>query len=231
MKKALALLCAAALAASLAACGGETAAPEATPTPTPAPAAEPTPDVDPDQPATPPEGETDSTGGVPGAVEADADLSALVDAIYAEYELPIMAMTVAVDLGDAAWAKQYTGLDDVSQIEAAVASEAAISSQAYSLVLVRVAEGADAAQVADQMAAGINPQKWICAMADDIMVGSAGNVAMLVMVDSALETSAQNIADAFVAAAGDGASAWVPDAIGAPAGIPAGDGAEVQPVG
>lgn len=235
MKKALALLCAAALAASLAACGGETSTPEATPEPpvSSAPEATPeaTPDVDPDQPATPPEGETDSTGGVPGAVEADVDLSALVDAIYAEYELPIMAMTVAVDLGDAAWAKQYTGLDDVSQIEAAVASEAAISSQAYSLVLVRVAEGADAAQVADQMAAGINPQKWICAMADDIMVGSAGNVAMLVMVDSALETSAQNIADAFVAAAGDGASAWVPDAIGAPAGIPAGDGAEVQPVG
>ena len=91
----------------------------------------------------------------------------------------------------------------------------------------------DLTQVADEMAAGINPAKWICAQADDIMVGSAGNVAMLVMVDSQLGIPAQSVADAFVAAAGEGASAWVPETIGQPEGIPAGEdsGAELQPAG
>lgn len=232
MKKVLALLCAAALAASLAACGGEASSPAATATPETQATA--TPDVDAGEPATPPDGETgDGTGDVtaPEMPVPDAELSALVDSVYANYEVPIMTFTSAVDLSDASWAKQYTGLDDVSQVEAAVASEAAIGSQAYSLVLVRVAEGADAAAIADEMAAGINPAKWICAQADDIMVGAAGRVAMLVMVDSGLEIPAQSIADAFVAAAGDGASAWVPETVGQPMGIPAGDGAELEPVG
>ena len=228
MRKFVALLCAAALAVSLTACGEKASSPAATATPEPAATA--TPEAD-----TGETGGTDSTAdaGDTGMAQPDAELSTLVDSIYADYEVSIMTMTKAVDLSDAAWAKQYTGLDDVSQIEAAVASEAAIGSQAYSLVLVRVAEGADAAQVADEMAAGINPAKWICAQADDIMVGAAGNVAMLVMVDSQLGIPAQSVADAFVAAAGEGASAWVPETVGQPEGIPAGEdsGAELQPAG
>ena len=221
MKKVLALLCAAALAASLAACGGEASSPAATATPEPTP----TPDVSADEPAVPEEGGSgDATGETgtsdPAAAEPDAELSALVDSIYTEFEPGIMAFTNAIDLSDASWVKYYPGLDDASQLEAAVASEAAIGSQAYSLVLVRVAEGADAAAVADQMAAGINPAKWICVQADDIQVGAAGNVAMLVMVDSALAESvtAANIADAFVAAAGEGASCWVPETVGSAGG-------------
>ncbi|WP_294497421.1 hypothetical protein [uncultured Gemmiger sp.] len=212
MKKVIALLCAAALAASLAACGGETSSPAATAAPEPTPTA--TPDVDADQPATPPEGETGENAddiNSPEMPAVDPELNALVDSIYAEYEVPIMTATSAIDLSDPAWVKQYTGLDDGSQLEAAVASEAMISSQAYSLVLVRVAEGADAAEIADQMAAGINPAKWICVQADDVMVGAAGNVAMLVMVDSQLDIPAQSVADAFVAAAGEGASCWKPE--------------------
>ena len=181
MKKVFALFCAAALAASLVACGSESSSPASTPAPTP----EPTPAVTPD----------------PNA--PDAELSGLVDSIYAEYEVPIMTVVTAVDVNDSTWIKPYTGLDDGSQLDAAVVSESAIGSQAYSLVLVRVADGVDAAQVADQMAAGIDPRKWVCVTADDIMVGSAGNIAMLVMVDSQLDISAQSIADAFGKLEGD----------------------------
>ena len=210
MKKVFALFCAAALAASLVACGSESSSPASTPAPTP----EPTPAVTPD----------------PNA--PDAELSALVDSIYAEYEVPIMTMTTAVDVNDSTWLKPYTGLDDGSQLDAAVVSESAIGSQAYNLVLVRVADGVDAAQVADQMAAGIDPRKWVCVTADDIMVGSAGNIAMLVMVDSQLDISAQSIADAFVKVEGDGASCWRPETVGSSeGGIPGDAPAEVTPVG
>ena len=225
MRKFVALLCAAALAVSLTACGEKASSPAATATPEPAATA--TPEAD-----TGETGGTDSTAdaGDTGMAQPDAELSALVDSIYANYEVSIMTMTMAVDLSDAAWAKQYTGLDDVSQIETAVASEAAIGSQAYSLVLVRVAEGTDAAEMADRIAAGINPGKWICAQADQVMVGAAGNIAMLVMADSGLSVSAQDVADAFVAAAGEGASAWVPETVGEAQGIPTGDDTAVQPV-
>lgn len=210
MKKLFALFCAAALAASLVACGSESSSPASTPTPTP----EPTPAVTPD----------------PNA--PDAELSALVDSIYAEYEVPIMTVVTAVDVNDSTWIKPYTGLDDGSQLDAAVVSESAIGSQAYSLVLVRVADGVDAAQVADQMAAGIDPRKWVCVTADDIMVGSAGNIAMLVMVDSQLDISAQSIADAFVKVEGDGASCWRPETVGtSESGIPGDAPTEVTPVG
>lgn len=210
MKKLFALFCAAALAASLVACGSESSSPASTPAPTP----EPTPAVTPD----------------PNA--PDAELSGLVDSIYAEYEVPIMTVVTAVDVNDSTWIKPYTGLDDGSQLDAAVVSESAIGSQAYNLVLVRVADGVDAAQVADQMAAGIDPRKWVCVTADDIMVGSAGNIAMLVMVDSQLDISAQSIADAFVKVEGDGASCWRPETIGtSESGIPGDAPTEVTPVG
>ena len=210
MKKLFALFCAAALAASLVACGSESSSPASTPAPTP----EPTPAVTPD----------------PNA--PDAELSGLVDSIYAEYEVPIMTVVTAVDVNDSTWIKPYTGLDDGSQLDAAVVSESAIGSQAYNLVLVRVADGVDAAQVADQMAAGIDPRKWVCVAADDIMVGSAGNIAMLVMVDSQLDISAQSIADAFVKVEGDGASCWKPETVGSSeGGIPGDAPTEVTPVG
>lgn len=210
MKKVFVLFCAAALAASLVACGSESSSPASTPAPTP----EPTPAVTPD----------------PNA--PDAELSALVDSIYAEYEVPIMTVVTAVDVNDSTWIKPYTGLDDGSQLDAAVVSESAIGSQAYNLVLVRVADGVDAAQVADQMAAGIDPRKWVCVAADDIMVGSAGNIAMLVMVDSQLDISAQSIADAFVKVEGDGASCWRPETVGSSeGGIPGDAPTEVTPVG
>lgn len=210
MKKLFALFCAAALAASLVACGSESSSPASTPAPTP----EPTPAVTPD----------------PNA--PDAELSGLVDSIYAEYEVPIMTVVTAVDVNDSTWIKPYTGLDDGSQLDAAVVSESAIGSQAYNLVLVRVADGVDAAQVADQMAAGIDPRKWVCVTADDIIVGSAGNIAMLVMVDSQLDISAQSIADAFVKVEGDGASCWRPETVGtSESGIPGDAPTEVTPVG
>lgn len=210
MKKVFVLFCAAALAASLVACGSESSSPASTPAPTP----EPTPAVTPD----------------PNA--PDAELSALVDSIYAEYEVPIMTVVTAVDVNDSTWIKPYTGLDDGSQLDAAVVSESAIGSQAYNLVLARVADGVDAAQVADQMAAGIDPRKWVCVTADDIMVGSAGNIAMLVMVDSQLDISAQSIADAFVKVEGDGASCWRPETVGtSESGIPGDAPTEVTPVG
>lgn len=222
MKKLLALLCAAAMALTVVGCSSTPSDSTSQDSSTPeASASESTPevDVDADQPATPPEGEGtgDDSAVTSEPIEADAELSALVDGIYAIADPGIMVETRAVDPSDTSWLPYYTGLTDGSDIDAAVASEAMIGSQAYSLVLVRVKDGVDAAEFANQMAAAIDPAKWVCAQADDIQVGTAGNVAMLIMLDSQLDASASAIADAFVTASGvDGASCWVPETIGEP---------------
>ena len=144
MKKLIALLCAAALAFTVVGCssassdstGSDSSSSESASTSESTPET----DVDPEEPATPPEGgdTTDGDSGTsPEPVEADADLSALIDSIYASVDPGIMVATSGVDLSQASWVTYYTGLEDASNLDAAVASEAMIGSQAYSLVLVR----------------------------------------------------------------------------------------------
>ena len=59
-----------------------------------------------------------------------------------------------------------------------------IGSQAYSLVVVRVAEGADANALAAKMKVGINPRKWICVQADDIKCTVIGDLICFCMISS-----------------------------------------------
>lgn len=217
MKKLLALLCAAAMALAVAGCSAAPSQSTSQDSST-SESSQSTADTDPtvgDDTVDPGEDSTVSEGDAAQPAEADAELSALVDSIYAIADPGIMVETRAVDPNDSSWLPYYTGLTDGSDIDAAVASEAMIGSQAYSLVLVRVKDGVDAAEFANRMAAAIDPAKWVCAQADDIQVGAAGNIAMLIMLDSQLDASASAIADAFVSASGvDGASCWVPETIG-----------------
>ena len=74
-----------------------------------------------------------------------------------------------------------------------------IGSQAYSMVLVRVADEKDSESVANEMKEGINPAKWICVQADDLKVAVYRDVVMLIMVSSQLAdtVTAQEIVDAY----------------------------------
>lgn len=138
-------------------------------------------------------GNTDS-GVVNGP---DGALSDIVEQIYGITDPQIGVGTIEVDLSDADVVKMYTGLDSTDSIREAVASEPMISSQAYSLVLVRTNSAEDAATVAAEMKAGINPAKWICVEADDLQVVACGDVVLLIMVSSQLSVTSQDIVDAF----------------------------------
>ena len=69
----------------------------------------------------------------------------------------------------------------------AVSADALIGSIAHSVVLVRVPDGADAAQVASDIEANANPNKWVCVGAEATHVRQHGNTILLVMssVDTA----------------------------------------------
>ena len=200
MKKAL--ICLSLLAAmALTACGGAKGSIEATPTPLP--------DDVMNQPATPDgDGEVDSdmemTPETGAELTADAELSGMVDKIYEAYPVELMMMTTsAVDLSDKSWLTYNTGLtaEQGALVDAGVLSESMTGSQAYSLVLLRVKDEADAQTIADAVLDNVQMNKWVCTMADKARVATFGDKVLFVMSNSELAD-----ADALMAA--------VPDALG-----------------
>lgn len=125
------------------------------------------------------------------------DLSAIVDEMYKIYDPILPAGTIPVDLADEFSRTSYTGLADASLVKEAIASESMIGAQAYSVVLVRLNNAADAQAVAEAMRNGIDQRKWICVMADDIRVVAAGDVVMLCMIDSTLDVKVDTMVEAF----------------------------------
>lgn len=182
MKK-LTLTAALLAALALTACGNKTT--EATPTPTP----------DLDAPATTPEEgmEIDPEFSVdpeePAQAEPDAELSDMVDAIYKVEPVELMGMeTTGIDLTDETWYSYLAGLtaNNVGKVDAAVISEPMTGSQAYSLVLLRLRDKADAREIADSMEENISMRKWVCVEADKARVVSFDDKLLYVMADSEL---------------------------------------------
>ena len=125
-----------------------------------------------------------------------------VNKILEENPVQFMGGMMPLDLQDTSeeglWAlKNYTGLDSAEKLTDAAVYEPMTGSQAFSLVLVRVTDSADAQTVARQMKDNINPRKWICAGADQVMAAGYGDVVMFIMVDSGLGLNAQSYVDAF----------------------------------
>lgn len=190
-------LLALALAASisLAACGAP-ASEESTDTPAPTATPE----------ASTPEDSSESTGdmGVAEVAEPDSELSALVDSIYEAYPVELMMMqTTAIDLDDESWLTYNTGLtaEQAELVDAGVKSESLTGSQAYSLVLLRVKDAADAQTVADAMLENIDPAKWVCVMADQQRVVTFDDKVLFVMASSEL-TDVNALIDALPEALG-----------------------------
>lgn len=209
----LALMLAAALA--LTACGGKTNSAAPTPEST-APSdaiqqdATPLPDDILNQPVTVPEGNpgVDGEMGVdPATGEAiapDEELSGMVDALYEAHPVEIMMpRTTAIDLTSADWARYNAGLDEAqaAKVDAAVLSESMTGSQAYTLVLARVKDSADAQEIADAMLENIDNAKWVCVMADTERAVTFGDKVLFVMSDHEL-TDVNALVDAAAATFG-----------------------------
>ena len=190
MKK---LLFASALLAALllSACGGKTNDDDfmTKPAVTPEPGME----IDPEF-GVDPEPETDESA----QPAPDAELNGMVDDIYKVQPVDLMGMeTTAIDLTDESWYNYLAGLtaEKVDKVDAAVISQPMTGSQAYSLVLARVKDPADAQEIAVSMRDNINLRKWVCVAADKARVVTFGDKVLFVMADSEL-ADADALADA-----------------------------------
>jgi hypothetical protein len=134
----------------------------------------------------------------------DGDLSVIIDKIYEKKDTTLMLASTPLDLTNVDSIVYNTGLDDISKVKEAIVSEAMISSQAYSLVLVRVNDPAYTEEVANNMKNGINQSKWICVTADDLQIATQDDLILLIMVSSELKDSvtSQQIIEAFQSVVG-----------------------------
>ena len=196
MKKIFAMMLALAMMFSMVACGGKTTEP--TTAPTEAPTEEPT--------AAPTEESTTEPAEVAVNVET-ATMEEILNKVVEINPVEFMGGTMPIDLTDTSedglWMlKDNTGLENADNITDAAVFGPMMGSIAFSMVMVRTAEGADVKAVAETMKDNIDPRKWICVEADDLQVVSYGDVIMLIMVDSQNGMTSQSFVDAFAQVCG-----------------------------
>lgn len=127
----------------------------------------------------------------------------VMEACPVEFMGGMMPLDLTDTSEDGLWALQYyTGLQSAENITDAAVYEPMIGSQAFSLVMVRVEEGADAKAVAQEMTDNIDTRKWICVGADEKLAAGYADTVMLIMLDSQLGLSAQSYVDAFAQVCG-----------------------------
>ena len=186
MKKLLSVLLTLTLVLSLAACGGKKT------DETTAPAEE----------TTTAQTETTTQTETTASASFEGTMEELVNKIIENRPVEFMGAATVIDLTDTSedgqWmVKSFTGLEDASVITEAAVYEPMMGSLAFSLVTVRVAPDGDAQAVAESMKAGIDPRKWICVEADDLLVAGRGDIVMLIMVSTTGDMTAQSFVDAF----------------------------------
>lgn len=123
----------------------------------------------------------------PEAPEADAALVALMDKIYGDKDAGMVGQTVLYNgMGSETerglnW---YLGTEDV-KFEAGLASEAMITSQAHSIILLRMPEGADMEAAKATIRESVDPFKWVCVGVDPdkVRVESSGDLICVVLDD------------------------------------------------
>lgn len=138
------------------------------------------------------EDEKNNVSGEGLNIKDATELTSFVDKVYEGLELFPSIASMELMLDDAETVTYETGLSSTDKIDAVVVSAPMMSSQAYSMVLVKVKDGVDADSVAKEMSENINPNKWICVSAEKIYATSSGNVAFLVMTNADMAEDVYN---------------------------------------
>lgn len=87
--------------------------------------------------------------------------------------------------------ESYLGTSDI-EFESALASESMVGSIAHSVILVRAKENQDIEALKAKIEANINPNKWICVTAENVIVKNKGNLILVVMSNELASPIEQN---------------------------------------
>ena len=91
--------------------------------------------------------------------------------------------TMKIDVKNIDEVTSYTGLTSNDDIESIVVSVPLITSQAYSVAVVKVKDTADVEKIKQEMLDNIDMRRWICVSAEQLYITNSGNVIFSVMTD------------------------------------------------
>jgi len=131
-----------------------------------------------------------------GTMEENANK--IIEKNPVEFMGGIMPLDLTDTSEDGLAALQFnTGLTSGEKLSDIAVYEPMMGSIAFSMILVRVNDAADAKTVAQEMSDNIDTRKWICVEANEKITVGYGDVVMLIMLDSNSGMSAQSFVDAF----------------------------------
>lgn len=137
-----------------------------------------------------------NSGSNGGNKEGDTmDLTAMVDKLYEGISADNMPMVMTQEVP----AEAFEGVFFIPAVEGAtgVMSEPMMSSVAWSVCLLRVADGTDVEATRAAIEANVNPAKWLCVEATSVDVIANGNTILLAMTGEGNEATHKTIVDNF----------------------------------
>ena len=118
----------------------------------------------------------------------EGTLEELMTKVYegiSEDNLPMMLGNIEVNSENV---EGFLGTTEVNYKEA-LASESMVGSIAHSVVLVRMNDAKEAAAAVETIKAKVNPRKWICVEASNVVVKNTGDLVILIMSNETLAPS------------------------------------------
>ena len=134
-----------------------------------------------------------SGSGNKGSVETPKDINDIINTINKNNKnvLPELE-TMKVDIKNIDEVTSYTGLKTNDGIESIVVSEPLITSQAYSVAIVKVKDNADVEKIKQEILDNIDMSRWICVSAEQLYITNSGNVIFSVMADKDVAKAVYN---------------------------------------
>ena len=134
-----------------------------------------------------------SGSGKKGNVETPKNVNDIINTINKNNKnvLPELE-TMKVDIKNIDEVTSYTGLKTNDGIESIVVSEPLITSQAYSVAIVKVKDNADVEKIKQEMLDNIDMRRWICVSAEQLYITNSGNVIFSVMADKDVAKAVYN---------------------------------------
>ncbi len=134
-----------------------------------------------------------SGSGNKGSAETPKNINDIINTINKNNKnvLPELE-TMKVDIKNIDEVTSYTGLKTNDGIESIVVSEPLITSQAYSVAIVKVKDSADVEKIKQEMLDNIDMRRWICVSAEQLYITNSGNVIFSVMADKDIAETVYN---------------------------------------
>ncbi len=113
--------------------------------------------------------------------KVEMSVDEVLDTVYSDFKQDELPQLGRIEITEEN-IEYYTGLTKLDYKEAKV-SEPLMGSIAHSVVAIKVNDGVDIEKTKKEIKEKVNPAKWVCVNAENVIVLSKGDVIVLIMTD------------------------------------------------